>query len=95
MSGDAERYRSELLEPLSAGAWDFTGDPTPDSLPKPDPDELELLEPTCSLNHFLTQSWNLKKRNLTLSLESDGLEMSGAEDVTDYEALVNKPHADL
>ena len=43
--GDVEWDRSELPEPLSVGAWDFSGDPVPDSSPKPDLDELELLEP--------------------------------------------------
>ena len=35
----------------------------------------------CSLSHFLTLIWSLKKRNLILSLESDSLEMGsgGAE----------------
>ena len=43
--GNAERDCFELPEPLSAGAWDFSGDPVPDSSPKPDLDELELSEP--------------------------------------------------
>ena len=43
--GDAEWDCSEPPEPLSAGAWDFSGDPVLDSSPEPDPDELELLEP--------------------------------------------------
>ena len=44
-SGDAERDRSELPEPLSSDAWDSSQDPTSDSSSEPDPDELELLEP--------------------------------------------------
>ena len=45
-SGDAERDCSEPPESLpSAGAWDFSGEPVPDSSPEPDPDELELPEP--------------------------------------------------
>ena len=40
-----EQDHTEPLEPLSVGAWDFSGDPVLDSSPKPDPDEFELLEP--------------------------------------------------
>ena len=92
-----EQNCSELPESLSADAWDFSGDPVLDLLPKPDPDELELLEPDVhSLRHFLTQSWSLKKRNLILRLESDDLEMgSGGKNVMDYVVLVNQPHNGL
>ena len=45
MSGDVEQDHSEPLEPLSAGAWDSSGDPVPDLSSEPDPDELELPEP--------------------------------------------------
>ena len=43
--GDTEQDHSKLPEPLSVGTWDFSGDPVLDSLPEPDPDELEPSEP--------------------------------------------------
>ena len=50
---------------------------------------LSCRNPMCSLSHFMTQSWSLRKRNLISSLESDGLNMgSRGENVMDYVALV-------
>ena len=94
--GDAEWDRSKLPEPLSAGTWDFSGDPVLDSSPKSDPDELELSEPDV-LPEALSDP-ELEPEEEELDLEPQD-QWSGdgewGENVMDYVVLVNQLCLDL